>query len=114
MSEATTVLGPYRQGEIPEPLLDTFRDASLVPVDLSGYEARWIIEFPDGTSATRAATVLAQTGATKGQVEYDWDPADLTQRGDYRAEMWVGNGNNRFASIKYVWTAHPAIAVPAI
>lgn len=114
MSEPVTVLGPYRQGEIPEPLLATFRSASGQPLDLTGYEARWIMEFPDGTSATRTATLLAQTGATKGQVEYEWDPADLTQRGDYRAEMWVGNSTNRFASIKYVWAAYPAIAVPVI
>jgi len=117
-------IGPYRAGEIPPPLVVTFKDSSGAAIDLSGYVARWIVQrhavsgWPDFNSAdpaqlTNTANVLTQS-TNKGQVQYTWVVADFTTAGFYEGEMWVGNGGNRFASIRYMWQTVTAIAIPAI
>ncbi len=114
MSEICTVIGPYRQGEIPPPLIVTFRDEIGTVIDLSGYAGRFEVERPDGTLAAPTATILPQSGSSRGQWEYAWVDGDLALRGDYRGEAWVGNGTNRYASVRLVWSVDAAIAVPAI
>lgn len=126
MSEVGALLiGPYRAGEIPPPLVVTFKDSSGLPIDLSlGYVGRWIYQrhlaagWPDFTTAdpaqvTNIAAVLNQT-TNKGQVSYIWVAADFATAGYYEGEAWVGNGTNRFASIRYMWQTVGAIAIPAI
>lgn len=125
MSEPTAVtIGPYRQGEIPAPIVVTFKDSSGAAIDLTGYSAKWIYQrhtmsgWPDFTASdpavvTQTATVLNQT-TNKGQVSYTFVAADFTTAGYYEGEMWVGNGANRFASIHYIWQTFTAISVPSI
>lgn len=125
MSEAGAVtIGPYRAGEIPPPLVVTFKDSAGVVIDLTSYQARWITQkhadtgWPAFTASdpavvTNTATVLNQT-TNKGQVQYTWVAADFATAGYYEGEMWVGNGANRFASIRYIWQTTSAISVPAI
>lgn len=125
MSESGAVtIGPYRQGEIPPPIVVTFKDSLGNPIDLSAYAARWIYQrhaatgWPDFVATdpaalTNAAVVLTQT-TNKGQVQYSWAPADFATAGYYEGEMWAGNGTNRYASIRFMWVVAGAIAVPSI
>jgi hypothetical protein len=125
MSEPGAVtIGPYRSGEIPAPLVVTFRDSANLAIDLTAYTAKWITQrhavtgWPDFTAAdpaavTSSATVLNQS-TNKGQVQYTWVAADFTTPGYYEGEMWAGNGANRFASIRFMWIVNAAIAVPSI
>ncbi len=117
-------IGPYRAGEIPPPIVVTFRDSSNNPIDLTGYQARWVYQlhagrgWADFTSSDAApivvsATVLNQT-TNKGQVQYAWAAPDFGAPGYFEGEMWAGNGTNRFASVRYLWQTYAAISVPAI
>jgi hypothetical protein len=117
-------IGPYRQGEIPPPLIVTFKDSNSLAIDLTGYVARWIYQrhavtgWPDFLSTdpaavTQTATVLNQT-TNKGQVQYTWVVGDFATAGYYEAEMWAGNGANRYASLRFMWITTTAIAVPSI
>jgi hypothetical protein len=120
-------IGPYTVGEIPAPIVVTFKDSTGAALDLSaaGWVGRWIYrEHKAGTSGEFSATdpaAVTQTanvdhggGLTKGQVTYPWVVGDFAAGGDYEGEMWIGNGTNRFASGRFAWTTQPAIAVPAI
>lgn len=126
MSEPGAVtIGPYREGEIPPPVVVTFKDANVAAIDLTGYSARWIYRrhassgnqtyaATDPAAVTQTATVNADQVGHKGQVTYLWVSADFVTPGDYEGEMWVGNLTNRMSSIRYVWRVNAALAVPSI
>jgi hypothetical protein len=130
MSEPGAVtIGPYRQGEIPPPIVVTYKGADQQPLDFSvggSWNGRWIYRrhanggnqtfaSSDPAAAIRDATVSsASSGPTKGQATYPWVEADFDTPGDYEGEMWVGNSVNRLSSIHYVWRVNPALAVPDI
>lgn len=127
MSEFNAItIGPYRKGEIPPPIVVTYKDYLGNALDLSvgTWVARWIYRqhtlsgWPDFTTAdpavvTQTATVLNQS-TNKGQVQYTWVAADFTIAGFFEGEMWVGNGTNRYASVRYLWQTYDAISVPSI
>lgn len=104
-------LGPYTAGEIPPPFAYTFTDSDGAAIDLTGYEARFVWARNDGDPTTRTAAV---TGAATGEATHTWIEADLADGGSYRAEMWVGDGTNRFASPPIVYFVRDAVDVPAI
>jgi hypothetical protein len=117
-------IGPYRAGEIPPAIVVTFKDALGNALDLTGYACRWIYRqhtasgWPDFTpsdaaAVTQTATLLNQV-TNKGQVQYAWVAADFVLPGNFEGEMWVGNGTNRLASVRYLWQTYTAIAVPSI
>lgn len=124
MSEAGAVLiGPYRQGEIPPPIVVTFKDALAAPVNISGYAVRWIYRqhlasgWPDYVATDPASVTQAGIlvgGGSGGQAQYTWVAADFAVAGYFEGEMWIGNGANRYASIRYMWVVNAAIAVPVI
>lgn len=94
----THELGPYTEGEIPEPLVVTFTDADGNAIDLTGYTAKLVHLLPDGTDTTSAATV---TSAAAGQVTYTWGATDLAAAGLHKAVVWVGNGGTRKLASKH-------------
>lgn len=115
---STTTIGPYTQGEIPADLVVTFKDAAGNPLDFSTdgpWTAKWEYRSYGGETVSADASVsVAGSGSTEGQVTYVWQDGDLTA-GDFEAEMWVGNGNDqRLASVKFIYTVRPALAVPLI
>jgi hypothetical protein len=120
-------IGPYTVGEVPAPIVVTFRNADGTAMDLSNvaWVARWIyrrhktgtdgdFNINDPAAITQNATVDHGVGATKGQCTYVWVAADFLTEGDYEGELWIGNSANRFASERFTWTTRPAILVPLI
>jgi hypothetical protein len=120
-------IGPYTVGEIPAPIVVTFRDSLSAALDLSNgaWVGRWIyrqhapgasgdFQLLEPAAITQLASVDHGTGATKGQVTYIWVAADLSIAGNFEGEMWIGNGINRYASERFTWTVRPAISVPSI
>jgi len=128
MSEPFTQIGPYTQGEIPPPIVETFQDENQQAIDFSvagPWVAKWEYRRHRATSAypfdasdtatvANAAFVDPDQVNNKGKVKYTWVAADFTLAGDYEGEMWIGNGTNRYCSAKYAWHVRVALAIPAI
>lgn len=93
------LLGAYAAGEIPPPLLHQFLDYSGAVVNLTGFTTNDMnIEvLPDVTGPLGNGTVTV-TDAANGWVQYDWTATDMAEPGDYIAQLWVGNGVNKYAS----------------
>jgi hypothetical protein len=111
----TLELGPYRQGEVPPPEVLTFEDSTGAPIVLSGFSSK--LEYKRWNSTTvieRSPSVASDQIANKGQATYSWVAADFATAGDFEGEWWVGNGTNRYASIKLRWFVEPAVAVPTV
>lgn len=115
-NQPVIVIGPYTAGELPIPIVVTFKDASGFPLDLSAYTtARWVIQQRATAPVTRNAVILAQNvAANLGKVQYVWVAADFAFDDDYEGEMWIGNGGTlRLASVRYAWTTWKSLVVPA-
>ncbi len=106
-------LGEFTVGEKPfANLLHTFNDNSGTPIDITGMQVRFTYREWWGTPATRNGAV--QNGPA-GQAAYAWDGTEFATPGRWTGELWVGNGVNRIASTRLVWTVRAAVgAVPAI
>lgn len=112
---AATVIGPYTAGELPPPLVVTFRDSSGATIDFTQggpFTAKFIYRPYGGAAVTRAAQ---GANAIDGTVTYVWVLTDFAVAGDFEAEMWVGNnGTKRYDSIRFAYQVKPAIAIPSI
>lgn len=112
---STTTIGPYTAGELPLPIVVTFKDSAGNPIDFSTggpYTAKWIYRPYGGVAVTRSAAAPA---ANDGKVTYTWVLADFATAGDMEAEMWVGNASTRrWDSVRFVYQIKPAIAIPVI
>jgi len=109
----TITLGPYTAGEIPPPIVVTFKDSSGTAIDFSAagpWAARFVYRSYGGAFITRTCTAPS---ASNGAVTYTWVASDMVTAGDYEGEMWVGNGTNRYDSEPLAWQVRPAVAVPA-
>jgi hypothetical protein len=118
MSDNSIQLGPYSQGEIPEPVTHTFLKSDGTP---DGFT-------PNGTFVAkleyrrwnttvvveRTPIVAADQAANAGQVTWSWVAADIAAYGDFEGELWVGNGTNRYRSQRFRWLIKPSVAVPVI
>jgi hypothetical protein len=107
-------IGPFVVGEKPAPILYQFLDEDGAALPITGYAAKfscreqWGLVTKDGAAATLVSGPL-------GKVEYDWDGTEFPVPGHYLAELWVGNGTNRFASVLIKFDARsPVASVPAI
>jgi len=128
-------IGPYREGEVPQPLVVTFQDAYGNPLDLTGYAAEfvwrrhpgegfvewdwsWMSEedYPPNVSV---ATVLDQT-ANKGMVQQTWVPGNFELAGPisppwyFSGVMWISKGNIRISSVRYMWEVNTSVVFPTI
>jgi hypothetical protein len=106
-------IGPYVVGEKPAPLEYTFLDSDGVPIDLSGYTAKFIVRPVDSDiSVTYNATV---TTPAAGEVTYTWDGTEFAEQGPHWSEFWVGNSTNRFASLRLEYSVRASVGpVPAV
>jgi hypothetical protein len=93
------MIGPYVVGEIPAPLEYTFLESDGSAVDLLGYTAEFITRPTDDVSAV-SVYPAAVTDPANGVVTYTWDGTELESPGRHWCELWVGNGTNRFASVR--------------
>lgn len=104
--------GPYVVGEKPPPLEYSFLDSNGAPIDLAGYQAKFVYKEADSPSSTVNATV---SQPAFGTVEYVWDGTEFATAGHYQAEFWAGNGTNRYASLILVFQVRGSIGpVPNI
>ena len=123
MSEINAqLIGPYRKGEIPPPLVVSFKDYLGNAIDLTGYAVRWVYRqhtsagWPDYTATDPVAVVQIGSllNGPLGQAQYAWVVGDFSTVGYYEGEMWAGNGTNRYSSVRYQWQTYDAISVPSI
>ncbi len=82
-------IGPYAVGEIPLPLVVTFKDSDGAVINLTGYNAETVIEGVDDTADLAPAGTTAVTNAAGGEVTYTWGESDFMTAGQYRLQMWV-------------------------
>lgn len=112
-SENSECIGPFVIGEKPAPLRYQYLDSSGAPLVITGYAVRFLFREEYGVVITRNGNLI--NAGAEGIVEYLWIGDEFPTPGHYLAELWVGNGTNRFASVKIEWDARPALGpVPAI
>jgi hypothetical protein len=105
-------IGPYVTGEKPAPLQYQFLDSSGVPMDLTGYTAKLSVQERFG-SPTEYSAVMAV--AASGVVSYAWTGTEWPTPGRYAIQFWVGNGTNRYASVRMVFAVASSVGpVPII
>jgi len=105
-------LGEFTAGEKPiASLLHTFQYADGSPIDITGMQVRFTYQEQWGTPATRNGAI--QDGPA-GKAAYVWDGSEFSSAGRWKADLWIGNGINRVASTRFVWTVRAAVAIPAI
>lgn len=92
----TLKLGPYKEGEIPPPVVIQFTDNAGVAIDLTGFTVKFHYRERGATAVTERSGTLED--APNGKAKYTWVAGDFTTPGNYAAEMWVGNITNRYAS----------------
>lgn len=99
-------LGTFTQGEKPVPLVYTFLDGTGAPIDLLNYDAEMVWAEEHGTPTSGTATV---TDHAAGETTYVWTGAEFAAPGTYLADLWVGNGVQRFASERITWKVCAAV-----
>lgn len=112
MAVTKVTIGPYVAGEKPAPLTYQFLDSAGVPINITGWTAKFSYQERDGVAVTANAAV---TDGTNGKATYTFTGAEFATAGRYRAEFIVGNTTNRFISIDIIFdVAVPVGTVPAI
>lgn len=112
MASSSITIGPYVVGEKPPPLVYSFKDASGVAINLTGYSVRFQVQRTDATAAVFNGTL---SDGPAGTVSYTWTGTEFTTAGKYWAEFWAGNGVNRYASLRLEFTVRAAVGTaPAI
>ncbi len=112
----TSELGAFAQGEVPPPLVITFRDFLKNPVDLTGFgniQMNIEEELGAGTGTLGLGTVTL-TDAPNGVFEYEWVRADMELIGEFTAQGWVNNGTLYFASDLYTYTVYDGPEEPPV
>lgn len=107
-TDTATVIGPYKVGEIPAPVVVTFKDSAGAVLNISGYTPKWTIKREFDASVTKSASLV--TDGTDGKVIYTWVDGDMSLPGEWIAEAWVGNGSNRFATVTFAYRVDEAVA----
>lgn len=111
---ANTIIGPYKVGEIPAPIVCTIEDSNGDFIPLGGFTVDFIYRQADHGSVTRSAALV--TAGSTGQVQYTWEAGDFTTAGYFEGEFWCGNSTNRYASVTFGWEVLDAVtdSTPAI
>jgi hypothetical protein len=112
VSGPTVDIGPYVVGEIPPPLEYVFLDSSGVPINLTGYTARFQRAEIQGGFVDPITVNATVTDAVNGQVTYTWIAADFPHAGRFGGMFFVGNGVNRYASWLITWTTCASVDTP--
>jgi hypothetical protein len=110
-------IGPFVVGEKPAPLTYVFQDANGVPISFlgGGYNARFTTREHWAAAPAVDNAAVAVANDASGQVTYTWTGAEFPTPGHYHAELWIGNGSNRFASVKLEYDVRaPVGTVPSI
>ena len=106
----TVDLGVFAVGEKPEPLEYQFQDETGDPKSIGGWTAKVVVWEDWGEPATYDATV---SDGPAGKVVFNWNsPTHWPTPGHWHARFWVGDGSQRFGSVRLDWTAE-AVRGPA-
>jgi len=103
-------IGNFAAGEIPVPLLHTFKDSEGAVIDISGLSVTIsITSRPVAGSLGTGAMVI--TDAPNGVVEYTWTINDMASAGDYRLNIWVFDGapTQRYASDLFTYSVYTGV-----
>lgn len=107
-----TISEPYIIGEKPSPLEYQFLDGNGAVINITGFTAKFNYKENDGTAVSAAATV---SDGPNGKARYTFTGNEFATAGHYKAEFWVGNGTNRYASVEIDFdVAIPVGTVPSI
>lgn len=107
-----TISEPYIVGEKPSPLEYQFLDSNGTAINITGFTAKFQYQERDGAVFVQNATV---SDGPNGKARYTFTGNEFTTAGHYRAEFWVGNGTNRYASTDINFTvALPVGTAPSI
>lgn len=87
-------IGPYVEGEVPEPIEYQFLDADSAPIDLTGFTATFSLGYRTTAGQSLDADVSTPD---EGRVTYVWRAGDL-MAGHLRAEFVATNGTNTYYS----------------
>lgn len=101
-------LGAFAAGEIPPPLVLTFRDFNGSPVDLTTFTIRAVnIESIPAHDNLGEGQITVVGDPANGQLQYAWTANDMLETGEYILQAWVYNGSNqRYASDLYQYTVY--------
>lgn len=102
---AKIVVGVFAQGEIPFPLVHTFRDNNKLPLDIAGWSVTAKAEGPDEDGSYGTGGV-AITDGPSGEVTYTWVVDDFTDVGKYSMLLWVTDATNNLASDLITWEVY--------
>jgi len=106
---SAAVVGPFHVGEVPPPLVVTFKTKTGANVDFSlngPWSAKIAYRAYGGAWVEKTCSVPS---ANDGNVTYQWVAADFATSGDYEGEVWVGNGGAaKYDSIRLAWQTLPA------
>lgn len=99
-------LGAFAAGEIPGPLVHTFKDKNDVEINIDGWIVLgFFVEGPEGLMTMSNPQI---TDGPNGEVTYIWQAADMQAAGEYSGLLWIQNTVSdptlRLASYRFVWT----------
>lgn len=108
-------LGVYAAGEIPAPLIHTYKDRDKVVIPITGWTLKGFrITGPDGSPSLGVGVYKIEDGPN-GAVRYTWISDDMQTIGAYSGVMWVQNAPTsptlRLASDLFVWEVYDAPGV---
>lgn len=115
MASNDLVIGPYVVGEKPSPLEYQFLDADGIPLNLTGYTAKFVYRPTDDPQSAGVEASAVITDPAQGQVTYTWTGIELTSPGPHWAQFWVGNTTQRYASLRLTFRVQAAVgSVPSV
>lgn len=105
-------IGPYTMGEKPSPLSYRFLDASGSPINITGFTVKFNYQEHDGAASSADGVI---SDGLDGRATYVFTGSEFATPGRYRAQFWVGNGTNRYASVTLEFDVAAAVGpVPSI
>lgn len=104
-------IGPYYRGEVTIPLKHNFQDSDGGNIDITGYNARAVLEFPDGTSTVLTSNITVSDGP-EGEVTYTFDGAETADLSQHSLQLWVSNGVQKLASHRFYFDVEDVAEIP--
>jgi hypothetical protein len=102
-------LANMARGELPDPLLYTYKYADGSLIDISGGTPTFHIQEVSGIAVSHVAVIGA---GTDGVIKYTWQTPDFTIAGHYEGQFWVTVGTRVYASPVIRWYVYEGVLAP--